>query len=217
MLLSFPYLKNNARIVHLNAMQFERAKAYILPKLERELAKHLSYHSVGHVRDVYQAAERMAKAEGVSPYDTKLLLTAVLFHDAGFLVRPKEHEKISCKMVKETLPRFNYTDEEIKRICGMIMATRIPQTPRNLLEQIICDADLDYLGRDDFFAIGNRLFAEMMVYGVVGNELEWNRLQVKFLESHDYFTKTAIRLRKPNKDRYVKELQRKIKRLSAKG
>lgn len=198
-------------------MQFQKAKAYILPKLERELAKHLSYHSVGHVKDVYKAAERLAKAEGVGPYETKVLLTAVLFHDAGFLVHPKDHEKISCKMVKETLPRFNYTAEEIKRICGMIMATHIPQTPHNLLEQIICDADLDYLGRDDFFNIGNRLFAEMMVYGVVQNELEWDNLQVKFLESHDYFTKTAIKLRKPNKDKYVKELKRKIKRLEAKA
>ncbi len=57
-------------------MQFQRAKAYILPKLERELAKHLSYHSVGHVKDVYKAAERIAKSEKVSPYEQKLLLTA---------------------------------------------------------------------------------------------------------------------------------------------
>ena len=198
-------------------MQFQKAKAYILPKLERELAKHLSYHSVGHVKDVYQAAEYLADKEGVGPYEKKLLLTAVMFHDAGFLIRPKDHEKTSCKMVKATLPRFNYTTEEIKRICGMIMATRIPQTPHNILEKIICDADLDYLGREDFFSIGNRLFAEMMVYGVVQNELEWDKLQVKFLEAHDYFTQTAINMRKPNKDKYVKELRRKIKRLEAKA
>ena len=184
-------------------MQFQKAKSYINTRLRKELPKHLTYHSVAHVRDVYKAAERLAEAEGVKGEDLKLLLTAVLFHDSGFIVQSKEHEKIGCDIVREHLPRFDYTPEQIERICGMIMATRIPQTPHNLLEEIIADADLDYLGRDDFWTIGNTLFEELQMYGIIQTEDEWNALQIRFLDQHHYFTDTAIRTRQPKKDEYT--------------
>src|SRR4051812_40856788 len=114
-------------------MQFKKAKAYINGRLRKELPRHLSYHSVAHVKDVYAAAERLASAEGVKGRDLKLLLTAVMFHDCGFMVNSKEHEKIGCDIARQSLPEFGYAPEDIERICGMIMATRIPQTPANLL------------------------------------------------------------------------------------
>ena len=126
-----------------------------------------------------------------------------MYHDCGFMVQSKEHEKIGCDIARESLPRFGYTAEQVERICGMIMATRIPQTPHNLLEEIIADADLDYLGRDDFWSIGNRLFTELQMYGIIQTEEEWNALQLRFLEQHHYFTATAINTRKQKKDEYV--------------
>jgi predicted metal-dependent HD superfamily phosphohydrolase len=184
-------------------MQFQKAKSYINARLRKELPPHLSYHSVAHVKDVYAAAERLAAAEGVTGEDLTLLLTAVMYHDCGFMVASKEHEKIGCDIARESLPAFGYTAEQIERVCGMIMATRIPQTPTNLLEEIIADADLDYLGREDFWTIGNKLFTELQMYGIIQTEDEWNALQVKFLEQHHYFTKTAKDTRKEKKDGYV--------------
>lgn len=192
-------------------MRFEEVKSFILEKLNRELPEHLSYHSVYHVEDVYEAALKLAEDENVTGDDLTLLLTAVLFHDSGFLVGPTNHEEISCGIASGILPNYDYSQEQIDRICGMIMATKIPQTPKNHLEEIICDADLDYLGRDDFFVIGNRLFAEMCVYGVVSDEDDWNRLQINFLNKHRYFTKSAIRLRKKHKDDYLEMLKSKMK------
>src|SRR5215217_376820 len=148
-------------------MEFQKAKKFILAKLRKELPRHLSYHSVEHVKDVYGAVESIGKKEGIKGEAMKLLLTAALFHDSGFLKGPKDHEKVSCDIAREHLPEFGYNAEQIETICGMIMATRIPQTPHNLLEQIICDADLDYLGRDDFFTIGNKLFDELSIYGII--------------------------------------------------
>ncbi len=193
-------------------MQFEKTKKFIFAKLKKDLAKHLSYHSVNHIKDVYSAAERLAKHEGVTGEDLTLLLTAVLFHDSGFLMQQKGHEKISCDIAKEYLPQFEYNHDQIERICGMIMATSIPQTPHNLMEEIICDADLDYLGRDDFFTIGNNLYAELQVYGMINSEDEWNNMQVGFLKKHHYFTKTAIRLRKAKKDEHLKEVKAMLKK-----
>jgi hypothetical protein len=92
----------------------------------------------------------------------------------------------------------------------MIMATRIPQTPHNLLEEILADADLDYLGRDDFFIIGNRLYDELAMYGIVNDRYDWNRLQVRFLENHHYFTQTAIRMRKAKKEEHLQLIKSQI-------
>ena len=95
------------------------------------------------------------------------------------------------------------------------MATQIPQKPRNLTEQILCDADLDYLGRDDFFTIGDKLFAELSMYGMINTEEEWNRLQTGFLEKHHYFTVTALKLRKDKKDENLAIVKSKISNATA--
>jgi predicted metal-dependent HD superfamily phosphohydrolase len=191
-------------------MHFNEAKKFILHKLKKELPKHLSYHSVEHIKDVYEACKMLAKEEGIKKDDLTLLLTAALFHDSGFLINQKDHEQLSCNLARQHLPSFGYAEEQIDRICGMIMATRIPQSPTNLLEEILADADLDYLGRDDFFAIGNKLFEELSIYGILNTEEEWNHLQVRFLEKHHYFTKTAIRLRKAKKDQHLNIIKSKL-------
>ncbi len=192
-------------------MQFEKVKKFILGKLKKDLPKNLTYHSLGHIKDVYSAAENLAGLENVEGEDLTLLLTAVLFHDSGFLIQQKEHERIGCELATMYLPDFGYDDAQIDRINGMIMATRIPQTPHNKLEKIICDADLDYLGRDDFFTIGNYLFDELCMYGIINTENEWNKLQVRFLEGHKYFTKSAIKLRKAKKGAHLTLIKSKIK------
>ena len=192
------------------SMEFEKVKKFILAKLRKELPRSLTYHSLGHIKDVYKAAQELARLEGVSEEELTLLLTAVLFHDSGFLVQQKEHERVGCEIARKYLPEYGYNERQIESICGMIMATRIPQTPHNKLEQIICDADLDYLGRDDFFKIGNTLFDELCMYGLINTENDWNKLQVRFLEEHHYFTPSAIKLRKARKDEHLALIRSKI-------
>lgn len=188
-------------------MNFKAAEAFILNKLENELPTHLYYHSYNHVLDVLAAAINYAQLEQISDDDLVLLKTAVLFHDAGFTIQSKDHEMIGCEIVRTELPRFNYTNKQIEIICGMIMATKVPQSPNNLLEKIICDADLDYLGRDDFWEIGNNLFRELCIYGILSDEKEWNVLQLKFLTSHHYFTESAKRLRMAKKELHVEKIK----------
>jgi uncharacterized protein len=196
-------------------IEFKKVKKFILHKLRKELPRNLTYHSANHIKDVYRSAKILAKMEKVKGEDLTLLLTAVLFHDSGFLWQQYEHERVSCEIVREYLPAYGYTYEQIQRICGMIMATKIPQTPHNKLEEIICDADLDYLGRDDFFKIGNGLYEELCMYGIIDGENEWNKLQLRFLEKHKYFTKSAKKLRKEKKEEYIKMVKAKIKGVSA--
>jgi HD superfamily phosphodiesterase len=188
-------------------MNFHAAKAFILDKLDRELSNDLKYHGIHHTLDVLYTTEELCYLEKVTPYEELLLKTAALFHDSGFTIDNKEHEKLGCKIVRENLPGYGYTATEIDRICGMIMATKIPQSPKNYLERIICDADLDYLGRDDFYDIGSTLFEELKAYKVLDNEESWNKIQVSFLEQHSFFTSTNRKRRTPKKQEYLEELK----------
>ncbi|HEX8333147.1 MAG TPA: HD domain-containing protein, partial [Segetibacter sp.] len=126
---------------------YKKAEDYIMKRLRNELSATLYYHGYHHTQDVMNAAIKIAAAEKIAPKDERLLRVAVAFHDAGFIYVYKGHEMKSCEMAREALPALKFTDEDLRKICGMIMATKIPQQPTNLLEQIIADADLDYLGR----------------------------------------------------------------------
>ena len=189
-------------------MDYRAAKQFILAKLRDELSDQLSYHGIHHTMDVLKMAAEICESEGVDGHNLILVKTAALFHDAGF-VKNKHvgHETEGCLMVQEFLPKFNYSTSDIDTICGMIMATKIPQSPSNLLEEILCDADLDYLGRDDFFNIGNSLFVELQAYHLLNDTQAWNRLQVSFLSAHKFYTDTNRTLREPVKLRYLEDLK----------
>lgn len=191
-------------------MNYHAAKAFIVEKLERELSADLTYHGLHHTLDVLHITEELCLMEAIGAYESMLLKTAALFHDSGFIKNNKDHETLGCAIAREHLPRYDYTPLEIERICSMIMATKIPQSPANFLEAILCDADLDYLGREDFFDIGSTLFQELKTYQVLQREEDWNRLQVSFLEKHAFFTPTNQRRRAPRKQAYLEQLKQVV-------
>ncbi|MFC0775977.1 HD domain-containing protein [Terrimonas alba] len=189
---------------------FLQLKSTILELLHTGLDRRLTYHCPEHTEDVLQQAECIAIAEDIA--DPKLLLLikiAALFHDTGFLHTYKGHEIESCRIMEGHMKDNNLTASDIDLIKGMIMATKVPQTPHNLPEMILCDADLDYLGRDDFKAISDTLKDEFMVYGVIKNEHDWDEIQVSFFESHRYFTATSLQNRYPLKMKHLESLKQK--------
>jgi len=192
-------------------MQYQQAKKFILDKLKQEFPKHLSYHNITHTKNVFNSCKLIAKQEGVRGENLKLLLTAALFHDSGFIVQQKDHEQISCGFAQRYLPAYGYSEKQISCICGMIMATRIPQTPLNKLEEILADADLDYLGWDDYFTMSKMLFEELSFHGILNSEKEWNKIQIHFLEKHRYFTQTANMLRNEKKAAHIRALKADLK------
>jgi predicted metal-dependent HD superfamily phosphohydrolase len=189
-------------------MKFSKAKQYVLTRLENELAPDLFYHCVEHTISVMNAVSRMAKTEHVTGDDLTMLKTAALYHDTGFIEKYIGHEAASVEVARETLPNFDYSRVEIDVIGEMIMATQIPQRPKNLLSEILCDADLDYLGTDTFERIGSDFYRELVAYGFIENEKEFNYLQVSFLESHKYFRKHNIYTRQPTKQRHLEKIKK---------
>jgi len=192
-------------------MQFKEAGHHIIGLLEKGLPANLCYHNVNHTMDVYHAADRLGRLEGVDEGDMKLLITAAWLHDSGQIKKSDGHEMISCEIARETLPAYDYTPGEIEKICGIIMATRLPQTPQDHLGEILADADLDYLGRDDFFVKSERLFNELCSSGNMMTRDEWNLKQVDFLEKHKYFTKSACAERAAKKEQNLQLIKAELK------
>lgn len=184
--------------------------AYILQKLRDELPAHLTYHTLHHTMDVYNRCEEIAQKEGLSGRMLELLLIAAVYHDAGYLYQRVNHEMRSCEIAKDVLSQYDYIEEDIEQVCRIIMATKLPQSPTSLAEKIICDADLDYLGRDDFFETGEGLYQEMLHAQVVENRHEWDEIQIKFLEQHRFFTVTSQQLRNTKKQENLNQLKAKI-------
>jgi uncharacterized protein len=182
---------------------FEAATQYALGRLDQELDPQLRYHSIAHTRDdVLPAAERLAALEGVYDADLLLLRTAASFHDLGFVVQREGHEAIGAQIAATVLPGFGYSAEQIAVICGIIMATRTPQMPKTLLEQIMADADLDVVGREDFLARNEDLRAELAAYGMRFSDEQWYRSQLDFLDQHTYWTAAAHQLRDAGKQQH---------------
>src|ERR1041385_2975288 len=173
-------------------MQIEKAEEFVAEFLQSGLSPLLMYHNYSHTHDVMLAAMTIAKEEGVvSENDLALLRTAALFHDCGYVSGYENHEAEGCLLVQKFLPGFGYSGQQINTICSLIMKTKLPSKPETILEKILCDADLDYLGRDDFAVLGAKLYLELHNLKKVKDEKEWDEMQVKFLESHHYWTKSA--------------------------
>lgn len=190
---------------------FTHIMEHVIDKLKKGLPPNLTYHNVSHTLDVLQQVLEIAQQEGIENQECLLLLKiSALYHDVGFLNIYTGHEEISCRVASEELPNFGFTTEQIEKICGMIRATKVPQQPQNLLEEIICDADLDYLGRSDFFTIGEGLYKEFTDQKFVQNYRDWNVLQVRFLESHHYFTHTSKERRQKQKQLHLQAIKDKL-------
>ncbi|UCG27292.1 MAG: HD domain-containing protein [Bacteroidales bacterium] len=197
---------NKAFRIKFGLIQFTDIQEIILDKLEKELPDYLYYHNVKHTVDVVTEVELIGWGEGVSDEDILMLKTAGLFHDAGHTVDYDSHEYQGTVLAKKMLPKYNYTPEQIDRICEIIMSTKLPPQPQNLLEAIICDSDLDYLGRSDFIPVSNTLYQELKEQNKIGTLNDWNKLQVKFISGHQYFTKTARSLREVNKQKQIERI-----------
>ena len=193
---------------------FEKAQAYALDRLERELSPSLTYHCLEHTRDeVVPAGDRLAIIEKVGSEDRVLLLTGAYFHDLGYIRQRQDHELISIQFTEQTLPMFGYSETQIKVIVGIIQATHMPQSPTNLLEKIMADADLDHLGQDNFWKRNNDLRQELSHFGIRFTDEEWYTDQMHLMESHQYFTASERMLRDAAKQRHILEVKQRLLQL----
>ena len=155
-------------------------------------------------------AELIGIGEGVDDESILLLKTAALFHDLGHVIGYDNHEYFGTQIAREMLPNYKYSGDQIDVICDIIMATQMPPKPETLLQKIICDSDLDYLGRRDFIGVSDTLYKELHEQKKIGSLNDWNKLQVKFLEVHQFYTATSQSLRAVNKKSQIERIKESI-------
>jgi len=176
--------------------------------LNSKLSKDLYYHSVNHTMNILKVANQYLRREKIYGDNAKLIRIGVLMHDIGFTVSNENHEQVGAEIAEKMMIEHGFSKRDIKVVNELILSTRIPQCPHNHFEKIICDADLDYLGRSDYYQISELLFKELKAYSLIDNKKEWNKAQIKFLEAHKYHTDFAQKNRQPNKEKRIKELKK---------
>ena len=195
----------------MKAINFEGAKNYVINRLINEASSKLYYHGLHHTLDVYNAAQKLAEMEGINEEESVLLETAALFHDIGFLEQYSNNEIVGAKIAKQILPQFGYDPKQIDVVSNMIIATDITKQPQTQLEKILCDADLDYLGREDFSTFASQLKRELNAYGSSLDNKKWDEIQVGFLEKHKYHTASAIELRERTKQKHLMDIKERLR------
>jgi len=201
---------SNLRIeCDLPPMDYEFMRRFMINKLKSSLPDELDYHNLKHTLNVERSAIRIANLEGVVDEELILLKTAILFHDAGFILRYEDNENFGIQMAEVELPKFGYDEKQIKIICDIILATKRDIYPKTLLEMIMCDADHDYLGRADYHIVAKTLRNELANFGKEMTDLEWIDFQLNYLENvHRFYTQTAKNIRARSKGMRIMELKK---------
>jgi len=191
---------------------YDKAISFALERLHRELSPNLFYHCAAHTEeDVLPAVRRLAQLDGVTETETRLLEVAAAYHDIGHIRSPYRHEAIGVEIMSAALPNFGFGHADIERLSAMVMATRMPQSPNNHLERLLADADLDVLGRPDFFRTSKALWRELRAMGKPRGWSQWLQVQLRFLRTHRYFTATARALRHEGKQQNIGLLESLIR------
>ncbi|HSJ67506.1 MAG TPA: HD domain-containing protein [Anditalea sp.] len=179
--------------------------------LKAGLSEHLVYHNLEHTLYVLDKSILIAEHERISGHELSLIKIAALYHDIGFIKGRDQHEEISCAIAQEDLRIYGMSTADIAKICGMIKATKIPQKPDSLLEKIIADADLEYLGTENFEPISERLYEEILHYNSNISRTEWYKLQVDFMTAHQYHTEFCRNHRDHKKLQNLENINKKLK------
>jgi predicted metal-dependent HD superfamily phosphohydrolase len=176
-----------------------KLRRIVLEQLKNGLPKNLTYHDVDHVLDVLGVCNQYIKRFKIKGTDAYLLRIGALVHDLGFTKSTLNHEEVGAEMAQKIMESLKMDPAHIETVRGLVMATKIPQNPKTDLQKIICDSDLDYLGRKDYVEISSKLYQELKSTNVIKTREDWVELQIKFLKSHTFHTEFARKNREPKK------------------
>jgi uncharacterized protein len=186
---------------------YRKLKSHVLDLLDHQLPGCLTYHGKEHTLDVLNVCEQYIQRLEINEEDAYLLRIGALVHDVGFVKSLKQHEKVGADLAERIMNDLNMSPDHIEVVKGLVLATQTPQSPQTLLQRILCDADLDYLGRDDYPEISEMLFEELQGMNGIKSPEEWRRLQIDFLRGHQFHTPYAKAHREPKKQFWLRKIE----------
>ena len=179
---------------------------FVINLLKSEISASYYYHNYEHTLYVINKVIEIGEHENCTIKELELLSIAALWHDTGYIITYNGHEEESCKLARRHLTGYGYSTDDINTICAMIMATKIPQLPQNKLQQIIADADLEYLGTNNAAVKANNLFKELNAVNPLLSKQDWNKIEIDFLTAHHYFTEYCKANKEHIKQAYLQSL-----------
>jgi len=199
------------------AVFFVELKNYVFEFFKEKLPVEAVYHNYNHTYEVVQACMEIGNSEGINIEDFEALLTAAWLHDTGYILGFEDHESKSKKIATDYLKSKNKSESFIQLVCELIDATRMPQKPKNKLQNIICDADLFHLGTENFNKKSILLRSEFeQLCNISFSNKEWLNKDFKFLSEHKYFTDYAFVKLNEQKTLNVLKVKKDLKKLKAK-
>jgi predicted metal-dependent HD superfamily phosphohydrolase len=198
-----------------NAIVAEAAE-YVSDYLSKHLCDDFCYHDFFHTFSVVNAVNRLCAVNDISKQEKKILLTAAWFHDTGYTQQTDEHEEQGALITEAFLKNKNVDDEEIEQVKACILATQYPQQPKNVLEQIICDADMLHVSENNFIERSNLLRKEWQATkSKIFTDKEWWELNIEFLNKHSFHTSYCRRQFDKSKSENLKTLGTKLEQLNS--
>jgi predicted metal-dependent HD superfamily phosphohydrolase len=195
--------------------RLKRVDQYIRSLFRDELPVGIKYHDADHTlhpsKGVVAAANSIAVSENISEHDRELLIAAAYFHDTGYIREYEKNEPIAARMAGRILKLIGYKPKEIELIQNMILATDLARKPKTHVEKILCDADLDHLGRKDFFKMDGKLREGRRIRGLdVSDDVEWYKGTLEVIKNHQYYTQSQKQLREKEKQKNIRKLLKKL-------
>jgi predicted metal-dependent HD superfamily phosphohydrolase len=170
----------------------------------------LPYHNLKHTQSVVSNARHLAHHYQLSERDFFVVVASAWLHDLGYAIEREHHEAEGASAAGIFLINQSVDAADLETIKGCILATKLPQNPHNLLEEIVCDADLWHLGISDFGELSKRMRKEMeeMNHKKIDKE-EWRNQTINLFESHKYHTDYARMLLDDQKQKNLRKLKEK--------
>jgi predicted metal-dependent HD superfamily phosphohydrolase len=189
----------------------DQVKTHIEDAFHSKLDKKHVYHNLSHTENVATHAVELANYYKLEDKEFFIVLAASWFHDLGYLDKWEQHEQRGADAATEFLAEKGVDEETIAAVRACILATKMPQSPKNLLEQIVCDSDLYHLGSDEFKE-SNRLMRKE-TENLLGKEIDkhaWKLGTIKLMESHHYHTEYCRNKLDAKKRQNLEDLKAKV-------
>lgn len=189
----------------------EQAEQFVSDLLAEKLPRDLCYHSPAHTFEVVANTKEIGMNSNLTEDELEIVILAAWFHDTGFTRTYDGHEEVSSEIAEKFLSMNKYPPERIKIIVECINKTHLGKIPTNKYEVIICDADLLYLGKSNFFDRYQSLREEWRkIFGKIYNEKEWLQINHEFFLQHHFYTEYANRIYSSQKKVNLEKLKKKL-------
>ncbi len=190
----------------------KKAEVFVRRFLSENFTDNICYHNIDHTLEVVRASEKIGKKCELNEQELEIVILASWFHDTGYYKGNVNHESESARIAREFLEKELVDQVLIDAVINCINATRIPQSPQNLVEKVVCDADLYHLSTAKFFTKSELLRKELVAHHCHISPKSWMAKSCMFVRQHNYFTEFARKILKPKKQENLKKLEQKLSR-----